>query len=964
MIDDNAVLRTTAELRNAHGRFFAGNARFAKELPVIGPFGKILLHGDRATISCHGHFPFMRSWRKADSRRWTLSRRFLVAALEVLERRQLLSGSAAGAIDPSFGQHGIASISIPTANYTNALDMAIQADGKILVAGSAELTSGDQDIALARFNADGSPDESFGTDGVVLTDFSAPDAEASRIVLDGSKILVVGDANGDFALARYNADGSLDTTFGNGGKQTLDLGSDDDKAFGAAIESDGTIVVDGQSGGQLVLVGFNGDGSLDTAFGTNGKTITDAPGFTPSTDPTTDGTGDTLDGSGGVRVLNNGNLLVVSNEQDTDGSGRADFVYYNPNGSVAAFDRGADQSSGPDIVGFAFAWHGKVITFGSNGIDTLQRYNSDASLDTTFGSGGTAVSKLDWGADGAIAPNGQIIVAGAGSVGYQEGVAVARYNADGSLDTSFGVDGIVISPSAGYDGAAAAVDASGNIVAVGSSFGAADPTLTAVRYLPSTGIIAPTAALVSAPELIHSGENQELLSVTYSSSEGLDPNSLQDGNLTVTNAGNSNDTLPTYFLSSTQNADGSVTVIYQVQKDYSGHYFDALDNGSYTISIGDGTVYDLAGAAVPAGTLGSFNINIAMPVGGITGPTAVMNPGGINIVDVTDQTISVNFSTPIGIDANSFGGDLEVTGPKGFDQFASYQSETSNADGTVTATYDLQHDDSHGVFSAADNGTYTVSIPAGAVQDMDGNNSVAATLGTIKVAIPGVPAGDTGPTATLQASDLTDPNARSETFTVTYKGNYAIAANTLDDNDITVSGPNGESLNATFVSSTANSDGSTTATYSVSDGLYYPLESKASASPQVVVSGTPSGPITLPIFFGGLENGVYTVSLVAGQVNDIQGAPAAAATLGTFTVNRPASTAPVVPVPFDSSQLSLIASGSNTSVDAHHAAVAGLASASPKTTPTRAHVNLPKHKHKHKKKKAAVVAVVRVVRRV
>jgi uncharacterized delta-60 repeat protein len=884
-----------------------------------------------------------------------VSGRFRQKSFEQLERRQLLSGSVAGAIDPSFGQHGIASISVPTANYTNALDMAIQPDGKIIVAGSAELTSGNQDIALARFNADGSPDLSFGTDSVVLTDFSAPDAEASRIVLDGSKILVVGDANGDFALARYNSDGSLDTTFGDGGKQTLDLGSNDDKAFGAAIEANGTIVVDGQSGGQLVLVGFNGDGSLDTAFGTNGKTSTDAPGFTPSIDPTTDGTGDTLDGSGGVRVLNDGDLLVVSNEQDTDGSGRADFVYFNPNGTVSAFDRGADQSSGPDIVGFAFAGHGKIVTFGSDGIDTLQRYNSDATLDTTFGSGGTAASKLDWGADGAIEPDGQILAAGAGSVGYQEGVAVARYNADGSLDTSFGVDGVVISPLAGFDGAAAAVDANGNIVAVGSSFEAADPTLTAVRYLPSEGITAPTAELISSPELTHSGENQELLSVTYSSSEGLDPNSLQDGNLTVTSASNSNDTLPTYYLSSKQNADGSVTVVYQIQKDYSGHYFDALDNGTYTVSIGEGAVYDLAGAAVPAGTMGTFNINIAMPAGGITGPTATLNSTEINTVDVTDQTISINFSTSIGIDANSFGGQLEVTGPTGFDQFASYQSETSNADGTVTATYDLQHDDSHGVFSAADNGKYTVSIPAGAVQDMDGNNSVAATLGTFEVTVPGVPTGDAGPTAILQASDLTDPNATSETFTVTYKGNYAIATNTLDDNDVTVSGPNGESLNATFVSSTANSDGSTTAAYSVSAGFYYPLESKASASPQVIVSGTSNGPIGLPVLFRGLENGVYTVSLVAGQVNDIQGAPAAAATLGTFTVNRPASTAPVVPVVFDSSKLSLIASSSNTSVDAHHAAAAGLASAASKSTPTRAHANLPKHKHKHKKKPAAVV---------
>ncbi|MBV8782243.1 MAG: hypothetical protein JO353_12680, partial [Phycisphaerae bacterium] len=622
--------------------------------------------------------------------------------VEILERRRLLSVSTAGAIDPVFGSKGIAAISIPNAEFTSALDMAIQQDGKIVVAGSVEYASGMQDFAIARFNSDGSPDATFGNDGVVVTDFSAPDAEASRILLQGSKVLVVGDANGNFALARYNSDGSLDNTFGNGGTQTLDLGSDDDKAFGVAMESNGTIVVDGQSGGQMALVGFNSDGSLDAQFGNDGKAITDAPGFTASTDPTTDGTGNTLDGSGGVRVLNNGNLLVVTNEQESDGSGRVDFVYFNPDGSMRAFDRGADQNNAPNVVGFAFAGHGKVITFSSDGTDTLQRYNANASLDATFGNGGTATSTLDWGANGAIQTNGQIIVAGTASIGYEEGIAVARYNANGMIDTTFGTNGIVISPSAGYAGAAAAVDANGDIVTVGSGYGSTNPTLTAVRYRSSVGITPPTATLVSSPTLIHSGQNQELLSITYSSINGLDQNSLQDGNITVTRNDGSGATLPTYYLGATSNADGSVTVLYQVQKDYFGHYFDALDNGSYTVSIDDGAVYDLDGAAVAAATLGRFNINIATPSGGITGPTATLNPLTINTVDVTDQIISITFNSSIGIDANSFSGDLTVTGPNGFNQNAAFQSEASNPDGTVTATYDLQYDDVHQVFTSAD----------------------------------------------------------------------------------------------------------------------------------------------------------------------------------------------------------------------------------------------------------------------
>jgi uncharacterized delta-60 repeat protein len=900
-----------------------------------------------------------------------------MASLERLEQRQFLSGSSAGAIDPTFGQHGISSISIPGASYTNALDMAIEPDGKILVAGSAEfdsqVDSGTQDFALARFNADGSPDTSFGTDGVVLTDFSAPDAEANRILLDGNQILVVGDANGNFALARYNADGSLDTSFGNGGTQTLALGSDDAKAFGVAVESNGTIVVDGQSGGQLVLAGFNPDGSLDTAFGTGGKTITDAPGFVPSTDPTAgdtgDGTGDTLDGSGGVRVLHNGDLLVVSNEADTDWSGRVDFIYYNPDGTQAAFDRGADVAP-TDVVGFAFSGGGKILTFSSDGTNTLQRYNPDATLDTTFGVDGTAASSLDFGADGTIEPNGQIVVAGAAWVGDSEGAAVARYNANGSVDSSFGTDGVVISPSAGYAGAAVGVDANGNVVTVGSNFGSTDATLTAVRYSGSVGVTPPVAALVSAPTLTHSGENQELLSVTYSSTEGIDPNSLEDGNITVTRNGGDNggsgDTLPTYYLSSTTNADGSITVVYQVQKDYSGHYFDALDNGSYSVSISDGAVYGFDGAPVAASTLGSFNINIATPVGGITGPTASLDSTGISSVDVTDQTLSVTFTTPIGIDANSFSGDLTVTGPNGFSQDATYQSETSNADGTVTATYDLQHDDAHAVFTAADNGTYTVSIGADAVEDMDGNASMAATIGTFRIAVPAVPANAVAPTATLTASNLTDNTWTSEILTVTYSGKSAIATNTLDDNDILVTGPNDYSQNASFVSSTTNSDGSTTAIYSLEN--FVPLEITTGGPAGVSNSVSKSSSAVavkneLPILSigGGLANGVYTVSVVGGQVNDLPGAAVAAATLGTFTVNQQPWSSPVPPQgPHDPSIISEIAGGNGTSVDPHHMALTATASVPSKAT--RAHENLPKHKHKKKKKHSAPV-VITVVHR-
>ncbi len=882
---------------------------------------------------------------------------------ERLEGRQLLSGSTAGAIDPSFGDGGIASVSIPGSTLTSDLDAALQPDGKILIAGSEVDSSGYQNIALVRLDPNGAPDSTFGTDGVVTASFSAPDAEATRIVLDGSRILVVGDANGNFALARFNADGSPDTSFGTGGSVSLDLGSDDDKAFDAAIESNGTIIVDGQTGGQLALVGFNPNGTLDTSFGTGGKTITDAPDFTPSTDPTTDGSGNTLDGSGGVKILSDGSLLVVSNEQDTDGSGRVDLAYYTANGSLRSFGRGAAQSSAPDVVGFALAGEGKIITFSSDGTDTLQRYNADASLDKTFGTDGTATAVLDAGGDGTITPDGKIIVAGTASVGSTEGVAVARYSADGTLDTSFGTDGIAVSPSAGYTAATAVVDPAGNVIAVGSSYEttagdtAGAGTFSAVRYLGSVGQTAPTATLTSAPTLIHTGENQELLTITYAGGN-IDPNSLQDENITVTRDGTpdgSTDTLPTYFLNSTQHADGSTTVVYQVQKDYSGHYFDALDDGNYAISIDAGAVYSLDGAPVAAGRLGSFKINIAAPPGGLTGPTAALAPTTINTIDVTDATLSVTFSTPYGIDANSFTGGLTITGPNGFDQTVWYESESTNSDGTVTAKYDLPHDYSDGVFTSADNGIYTVSIAADAVEDLDGNPSAAATLGTFSVAVPAIPANAVAPMASLQVSDLTDSTQLEQLLRVTYSGPSPIATNTLDNYDLQVTGPDGDPQNASFVSSTMNTDGSTTATYEVQNGFSGPIIfSGVSASGRTVTGKSvpaSTSQISEPAWGDQLANGSYIVSLVANQVNDQRGVPVTPGVLGTFQVNQAQRPPTATPFPlFDSSSLAALTAGKATNVDAHHVSLAGESGKGTHETPTRAHAVTVAHHHKKKKK--------------
>lgn len=165
--------------------------------------------------------------------------------------------------------------------------MAIQSDGKIVVAGTAGLAPSGFDFAIARYNADGSLDTSFDGDGKVLTDFSVSGDSASDVAIQSDgKIVVAGvylnpvPFKNEFALARYNSDGSLDTTFDGDGKATTALGTITDSVNAVAIQSDGKIVLAGSShdvvteAPAFAMARFLTDGSLDPSFGGGGKVRT------------------------------------------------------------------------------------------------------------------------------------------------------------------------------------------------------------------------------------------------------------------------------------------------------------------------------------------------------------------------------------------------------------------------------------------------------------------------------------------------------------------------------------------------------------------------------------------------------------------------------------------------------------------------------------------------------------------
>jgi uncharacterized delta-60 repeat protein len=196
-----------------------------------------------------------------------------------------------GSLDASFGTGGIVTTTFPEGSYASAV--TLQPDGKIIAAGTLFVNfipgeQSDTDFALARYNVDGSPDATFGVGGTVMTDFFGEEDDAFSVLIqpDG-KIIAVGSANNpatfyDFAAVRYLSNGTIDTSFGIGGKLNTDFGDQNfDRARSAALQADGRIVAAGfaisQGGGvqNFAVARYTSNGVLDTTFSRDGKTQID-----------------------------------------------------------------------------------------------------------------------------------------------------------------------------------------------------------------------------------------------------------------------------------------------------------------------------------------------------------------------------------------------------------------------------------------------------------------------------------------------------------------------------------------------------------------------------------------------------------------------------------------------------------------------------------------------------------------
>ena len=422
-----------------------------------------------------------------------------------------MAQAADGDLDPLFGSGGMVMTDLgKSTDIANAV--AIQADGKSVVVGTTYKNNdfSDEDFVVTRYNTDGMLDNTFGNRGKVRTDFPGLAAVPSSVVIqpDG-KIVVAGGAFplftfiGNFKVARYNPNGSLDTSFGDGGIVTtiFPAGS---YASDVALQSDGKIIAAGtvfvdfiigeSSDTDFALARYNPDGTPDATFGNNGQVATDFLGFE--------------DDAFSILIQPDGKIVAVGSANDPATFYDFAAARYLSNGAIDTtfgvagkvrtdfgdqnFDRARSAALQPDgrivAAGFAISHGGGVQNF------AVARYTSNGVLDTTFSRDGR--TQIDFGTccqsatKVLLQSDGKIIaVGGASGESSDDDFLLARLSPRGTLDNTFGIGGEVRTSFGDLNGGAngAALQSDGKIVAVGfqATFSNQFANFALARYLNS-----------------------------------------------------------------------------------------------------------------------------------------------------------------------------------------------------------------------------------------------------------------------------------------------------------------------------------------------------------------------------------------------------------------------------------------------------------------------------------------------
>lgn len=443
----------------------------------------------------------------------------------------ILAFSQAGKLDSTFGVNGIV-----TTDFGTLMDMVTtmvrQSDGKIILGGSSNRKIGERAFALARYNANGSPDNTFDSDGKLTLLIGTDDAANSMTLqTDGKIVLAGGSFNGtyaDVAVLRFKTNGTLDSSFNKVGYITTAIGTRTEYARAVAIQTDGKIVTGGAYNDNtefnFLLTRYNSNGKLDSSFSSDGIV--------------------TLNIGSGNDIINSlvlqpdGKILVTGTL--SFGGGASDFVVarFNIDGTLDdSFGSIGKTITSINPIGEDYPTtillqsDGKIIVVGNTDSSTEQhiamvRYNKDGSLDPTFSSDGKVTTDINSGYSSGNAatlqPDGKIVVTGSAYNGTNTDLILARYNSDGNQDNKFGKGGIQIYSFTDYNdiGSAVIIQPDSKIIVGGSSTkGTNDYYFTLSRHFSKLdlGIIDLTHLKNDSPEkvLIYPNPVNDLTNLEY-----------------------------------------------------------------------------------------------------------------------------------------------------------------------------------------------------------------------------------------------------------------------------------------------------------------------------------------------------------------------------------------------------------------------------------------------------------------
>lgn len=400
----------------------------------------------------------------------------LFIALALLSSAQLRP--AAGDLDPSFGTGGVDTEAVNSASGANAVD--IQADGKIVAGGFSTIAPLVTVFTVARYGVNGGLDATFNGTGIVTTTISVTSLINGLQIQPADQKIVVGGASGvsssvtDFTLARYNTNGSLDGTFGSGGITTTAIGATS-VINDIALQADGKIVAAGNSSASLIsasrvtLARYTTAGVLDTATFNPTGAGSGQPGVVVLNASLADTAND-------VVIQPDGKIVIAGSSTLVGGVTEFLIARFNTDGSIDTTfgGNGTGYISVPIVLAGAIGDianaldlqpDGKIVVAGTSlGTSVtapfvtvnrfaLVRLNTDGTVDTTFGTNGRVVTQINTSSianDVVVQPDGKIVAGGQSTVGALIGgtieFALARYLTTGALDPSFGTGGITTTP--------------------------------------------------------------------------------------------------------------------------------------------------------------------------------------------------------------------------------------------------------------------------------------------------------------------------------------------------------------------------------------------------------------------------------------------------------------------------------------------------------------------------------------